>query len=148
MEKRLNPKQKKFVEEYLRIGNATEAAIGAGYSPRSAASWGSRLLDLPEVQAYRRELEQQMFDEMGVSRAWIGRRLVEIAERCMQKVPVMEWNEATRRKEPSGVWSFDPSGALKALHELAAQMGFAEGGEAEQAVKLIVLGDGTEGIDE
>ncbi len=148
MEKRLNPKQKRFVQEYLRIGNATEAAVSAGYSPKSAASWGSRLLDLPEVQAYRRELEQEMFDEMGVSRAWIGRRLVEITERCMQKTPVLEWNSETRQKEFCGVWQFDPSGALKALHELAAQMGFAEGGEAEQAVKLIVLGDGTDGIDE
>ncbi len=125
----LNPKQKRFVEEYLRTGNATEAAMTAGYAAKSARSQGSKLLSMPEVQAYRRELEQKMFDELGISQAWIGRRLVEIVERCMQKTPVLEWNSATRQKEPSGEWQFDQAGATKALHELFVQLGFAQGQE-------------------
>ena len=123
----LNPKQKRFVEEYLRTGNATEAALTAGYSAKSARSQGSKLLSMPEVQAYRRELEQKMFDELGITQAWIGRRLVEIVDRCMQKTPVLEWNSATRQKEPSGEWQFDQNGATRALHELFVQLGFAQG---------------------
>ena len=125
----LNPKQKKFVEEYLTIGNGKAAAVAAGYSPKSAESQASRLLAMPEVQAYRRELEQKMFDELGITQAWIGRRLVEIVDRCMQKTPVLEWNSATRQKEPSGEWQFDQAGATKALHELFVQLGFAQGQE-------------------
>lgn len=125
----LNPRQKKFVQEYLRCGIGKEAAVAAGYSPKSAEQQASRLLAMSEVQAYRREMEQKLFDEMGISPAWIGRRLVEITERCMQKVPVLEWNSETRQKEPNGEWAFDQNGAIKALHELFVQMGYAQGGE-------------------
>ncbi len=125
----LNPKQKKFVEIYLRDGNATDAAIQAGYSPKSARSWGSRLLALPEVQEYRRELEQKLFDEMGISKAWIGRRLVEIVERNRPGQPHLSWNDQTRQKEPDGFWLADDTTAIKALHELFVQLGFAQGGE-------------------
>ena len=125
----LNPKQKKFVEEYLRIGSGKDAAVAAGYSPKSAESQASRLLAMPEVQEYRREREQKLFDELGITQAWIGRRLVEIVDRCMQKTPVLEWNSATRQKEPSGEWQFDQTGATKALHELFVQLGFAKGEE-------------------
>lgn len=40
-----------FVEEYLTCWNATEAAARAGYSARSAATQGARLLATPEIQA-------------------------------------------------------------------------------------------------
>lgn len=42
---KLTPKQEMFVVEYLRDLNATQAAIRAGYSPRSAHVEGSRLLN-------------------------------------------------------------------------------------------------------
>ena len=109
----LNPRQKRFVEEYLRCGSGKEAAVAAGYSPRSAEQQASRLLSLGEVQAYRRELEQKLFDEMGISQAWIGRRLVEIVERSTQGVPHLSWNSATRQKEPDGFWIADDATAIK-----------------------------------
>ena len=40
----LNPRQARFVEEYLIDLNATQAAIRAGYSARTANEQGSRLL--------------------------------------------------------------------------------------------------------
>ena len=40
----LNNQQQDFVSAYLLTGNATEAAIEAGYSKRTAYSQGSRLL--------------------------------------------------------------------------------------------------------
>lgn len=45
------PKRRRFVEEYLIDLNATRAARRAGYSQRSAARQGSRLLRIPEVTA-------------------------------------------------------------------------------------------------
>lgn len=45
----LNPKQAAFVEEYLKDLNATQAAIRAGYSARTAEAQGSRLLSHVKV---------------------------------------------------------------------------------------------------
>lgn len=115
---RLNARQRRFVEEYLICGDGPEAAVAAGYSPSGAAARAERLLRSPEVQAYRRELEQKLFDRMGVSPAWIGRRLVEIVDRCMQATPHFSRNPDTKQREPDGVWEFDPAGAMRALHEL------------------------------
>ena len=44
---KLTEKQKRFVEEYLIDLNATQAAIRAGYSPKTAAEQGSQLLSKP-----------------------------------------------------------------------------------------------------
>ncbi len=133
MEKReLNPRQRRFVEEYLLCGDAAEAAEAAGYSPAGAAVQGEKLLKNPAVQRYRRELEQKLFDQMGVSPAWIGRRLVEIVDRCMQATPHFSRNPDTKQREPDGTWEFDPAGAMRALHELDEHLrGLREDGEQE-----------------
>lgn len=47
----LTPKQRRFVDEYLIDLNATQAAIRAKYSAKTAASQGERLLRNVEVQA-------------------------------------------------------------------------------------------------
>lgn len=46
----LTPKQDRFVAEYLVDLNATQAAIRAGYSQKTAYSMGQRLLKNVEVQ--------------------------------------------------------------------------------------------------
>ena len=132
----LNPRQKKFVLEYLRLGNGKEAAVAAGYSPKGAEQQASRLLSIPEVQAYRRELEQKLFDDMGISKAWIGRRLVEIVERSTQGAPHLSWNSVTRQKEPDGFWIADDATAIKALHELYVQLGYAQGQEETKGQRM------------
>ena len=47
----MTPKQQRFVAEYLVDLNATQAAIRAGYSARTASSQGERLLRNVEVAA-------------------------------------------------------------------------------------------------
>lgn len=47
----LSPKRQRFVDEYLLDLNATQAAIRAGYTPKTATQQGSRLLTYAEVQA-------------------------------------------------------------------------------------------------
>ena len=81
---------------------------------------------------YRREAERRHFDALGVSSAWIGRRLVEIVDRCMQATPHLSRNPETKQREPDGIWEFDPGGAIRALHELDAHLrGLQEPEEAE-----------------
>lgn len=48
----LNEKQKRFAAEYLIDLNATQAAIRAGYSVKTANEQGSRLLVNVSIQEY------------------------------------------------------------------------------------------------
>lgn len=54
-----NNKREKFVEEYVKDGNATQAAIRAGYSPKSARVTGHRLLTNDALQQRLKEAGQQ-----------------------------------------------------------------------------------------
>ncbi|WP_414492385.1 terminase small subunit [Stenotrophomonas maltophilia] len=47
----LTPKQQRFVSEYLKDHNGTQAAIRTGYSAKTAKQQGSRLLADPRIQA-------------------------------------------------------------------------------------------------
>ena len=49
---KLTEKQKKFVDEYLIDLNATQAAMRAGYSEKTARSIGQRLLTNVDIQKY------------------------------------------------------------------------------------------------
>ncbi len=48
----MTKKQKKFADEYLVDTNATQAAMRAGYSKKSAYSQGQRLLKKDDVMTY------------------------------------------------------------------------------------------------
>ena len=54
----LEPKQKSFCEQYLVDNNATQAAIRAGYTERSASSMGYENLKKPKIQKYISELKE------------------------------------------------------------------------------------------
>jgi phage terminase small subunit len=71
----LSAKRRAFVEEYLRDFNATQAAIRAGYSERSADVQGSRLLGNDSVQ----ERIQQRLAEMKLTTNEVLLRLAEQA---------------------------------------------------------------------
>lgn len=48
----MTPRQQKFCDEYLISGNATEAAIKAGYSRKTAKQTGSENLSKADLRAY------------------------------------------------------------------------------------------------
>lgn len=73
--KPLNPQQMLFVDAYMLHFNATKAAIEAGYSPKTAYSQGSRLLNHVEIKA---ELERR-YKANAMSAAEILQHLTEIA---------------------------------------------------------------------
>lgn len=50
MSNKLTAKQRKFVDEYIKLGNVTQAAINAGYSKKTAAVVGSENLKKPNIQ--------------------------------------------------------------------------------------------------
>jgi len=56
-------KQKRFCDEYLIDCNATQAAIRAGYSPKTAYSIGEENLKKPELKTYIDERLEQLHSE-------------------------------------------------------------------------------------
>lgn len=55
----LNERQRRFAEEYIVDLNATQAAIRAGYSPRTAKMQGSRLMTHDDIQKLIGELGKE-----------------------------------------------------------------------------------------
>lgn len=59
----MNAKQRKFADEYLIDCNATQAAIRAGYSPKTAKSIGNENLTKPDLKAYIDEQLERLHNE-------------------------------------------------------------------------------------
>lgn len=76
---KLTAKQQKFADEYLIDLNATQAAIRAGYSPRSADVQGARLLANARIRAYIDERMAEHSARTGVNQERIIRELARIA---------------------------------------------------------------------
>lgn len=60
---KLTEKQRRFADEYIISGNATQAAISAGYSKRTAKSVGSENLTKPDIRQYIDERLEQLQSE-------------------------------------------------------------------------------------
>lgn len=56
----MNARKERFCLEYAASGNATQAAISAGYSPKTARSQGQRLLTNADIKARIEELQQEI----------------------------------------------------------------------------------------
>ena len=71
----MTPKQKKFCVEYLIDLNATQAAIRAGYSEKTAYSMGQRLLKNVEIKSRIKALQDKVFEDGMMSAAEVLWRL-------------------------------------------------------------------------
>ena len=60
---KLTAKQKKFADNYIKSGNATQSAISAGYSRQTAAVIGAENLTKPYIKSYIDERMQQIEDK-------------------------------------------------------------------------------------
>lgn len=61
----LNDKQKRFCEEYVIDLNATQAAIRAGYSKKTAAVIATENLTKPNIQEFISNLQKSISDKNG-----------------------------------------------------------------------------------
>ena len=59
----MTPRQEKFCVEYLIDLNATQAAIRAGYSKRTAEALASRLLRNVNIRGRIKELQDKVFED-------------------------------------------------------------------------------------
>ncbi|MCT3284628.1 terminase small subunit [Lactiplantibacillus pentosus] len=74
MKRKLTPKQQRFADEYIKSGNAADAARKAGYSKRSARSVGQENLTKPDIKQY---IDEQMA-EIASKRIMDAREAVEL----------------------------------------------------------------------
>ena len=78
-EKKLTPKQAQFVKEYCLDLNATQAAIRAGYSEKSAPDIAAQLLGKTHIKAAILEARKERSDATGINAAWLLKRLADEA---------------------------------------------------------------------
>lgn len=89
---KLKPKELKFAEEWLKTTNATQSAIKAGYSARTAYSAGNRLLKKVDVRQY------------------IDERLAEMKESSIADTnEVMQFLSSTMRGDIPDQFGLDPA---------------------------------------
>lgn len=75
----MQPKQRRFVAEYLKDLNATQAAIRAGYSPKTAEQQGHRLLRNAEISQAVEKAKSEQLQRLEVSADVVLRELLRIA---------------------------------------------------------------------
>ena len=120
---KMKEKQKMFCMEYTKDMNATQAAIRAGYSEKTAYSQGHDLLKKPEIKAVIDAILAKRAKDIELDEDWVLKRFKEISDRCMQKEPVKEWDEEAKEWKESGIWKFDSTGANRATENIGKILG-------------------------
>ena len=90
----LKEKQEKFCTEYLACGNATTAALRAGYSKKNARTIGSENLTKLDIQRRIQELREKAASDKVLTyrekREWIAERLRDPEERSDIKAKLID----------------------------------------------------------
>ncbi len=105
---KLTPKQQRFVEEYLVDLNATQAAIRAGYSKKTAGPIAAENLSKPIIQTAIQKAKAERSKRTSIDQNYVLENLKKLVERCMRED------------------DFNPAGANSALDKLARHVGFYE----------------------
>jgi len=110
-EKKLTPKQERFVAEYLIDLNATQATIRAGYSARNADKIGSQLLGKTRVAEAISHAKKARIERIEIDADWVLKRLTrdatadlaELYDASGQLKPVHDWPVAWRTGLVAGI---------------------------------------------
>lgn len=133
----LTPQQEAYCRGRSLGMSKKEAMSMAGLELNSAnRTWDK----MPAVQKRIQELSEIVTENSiiknGLDRGWVISRLMTVAERCMQAEPVMD-----RKGEPTGEYTFDSSGANRALELLGKTMRMFEAKEATKNDEYANLSD-------
>ena len=117
---KLTSKQATFINEYLVDLNATQAAIRAGYSKRTAGQIGDENLRKPQIAKAIQESMSQRAERTEISSELVVRGILQVIRRC----------------EGSGE-AFDATQALRGYELLGKHLGVF-GSRAEGTTGMIV----------
>jgi phage terminase small subunit len=96
----LTAKQRRFVEEFLIDCNATQAAIRAGYSAKTAASQAAQNLIKLNVATAIAEGQRKLREATGITAERVINELAKIAFSDIRKA--IDWKVDTRKITPEG----------------------------------------------
>lgn len=113
----LSPRQEKFIVEYLLDLNATQAAIRAGYSAKTAREQASRLLSNVNISQRIAEKRQELADNAGLSVERVLQEAMRLAFFDIRKLTDSEGNPI-----PVHQLDADTAAAIQGL-ELATERG-------------------------
>ena len=132
--KELNDRQKLFVSEYIIDRNATQSAIRAGYSEKTARQMGARLLTNVDIQKAIDSKLEKMAKKLDLTAEKILMDIEEVKRRCLQGEEIRD-----REGNPTGEWRFDASNALKACELQGRHLKmFTDRTEVEQSGEVVV----------
>nr|DAE47068.1 MAG TPA: Terminase small subunit [Caudoviricetes sp.] len=100
----LTDKQKMFCMEFLKDLNATQAAIRAGYSKKTARQIATENLSKPFIQDYIATLKTERIEEVKTDANYVLKRLLEIdaldvadiVDESGDLIPVKDWPKVWR----------------------------------------------------
>lgn len=110
-----------FCKEYIVDLNATQAAIRAGYSKKTAKDIACENLAKPYLQEEIQRLMAKRADKVDIKAQDVLKSIIDIRDRCMQSEPVYE--RLGGEMEKTGEYKFDATNALKANDMLMRHLG-------------------------
>jgi phage terminase small subunit len=116
---KLRPRDEQFCKEYIIDFNGQNAAIRAGFPPKSARIKACQALARPEIQARVTELIAERGERTGITADWVVNSIAAVARRC------------------TAADTFDASGANRALELLGRHLGIFEKDNAQRAASTV-----------
>ncbi len=124
---KLTAKQERFVAEYLIDLNATQAAIRAGYSEKTASETGYENLRKPQIAEAVQKALAERSERTEITQDYVLTSIMETMERCKQAEPVKYQNgNPVMIDTPDGdvapAYKFDASAVLKGAELLGRHL--------------------------
>lgn len=140
---KLTVKQKAFADYYIELGNATEAAIKAGYSKKTARSIGNENLTKPDIKTYIDERLKQLEDERIASAAEVMKYLTSVLRgEHTEEVVVVEGNGDGYSSARTVDKDISARDRLKAAELLGKRYGiFKDNINVEGAIPVVISGE-------
>lgn len=129
----INDKQKIFCEEYIIDFNATQAAIRAGYSKKTANRIASENLSKLVIQEYIKELIEKRNKRTKITQDEVIADIIKVKNRCMQEEAILD-----KDGNITGIYKFDSTGANKALDMLMKHTGGYETDNKQKAFSVSI----------
>lgn len=131
---KLTPKQQRFVDEYLVDLNATQAAIRAGYSAKTANVIGPENLVKPRIAEELQKRMKAREQRTEITQDYVLKTIKDTIERCAQSVPVRD-----KDGEETGEYKFDATAVLKGAELLGKHLKmFTDKTELSGAMMVVV----------
>lgn len=139
----MTPKRQRFCDEYLIDMNATQAAIRAGYSEKTAYSIASEYLNNPEIKAYIAKRMQEKNDVLIAKQDEVLRYLTAVMRgESKSEIVVVEGTGLGCSKARRMKKNPDEKERLKAAELLGKRYGlYTEKVDVEGAIPVVITGD-------